>query len=355
MNKIRFEKFEMKYGNFLPEDFKEFMNRNGGDFQFGSCRFEYPDNIINNLIRIPGKMDFRLIPFGDVGNGDYYCFYKYGPLADECYVGLWLHETSNFVVLASGFTSFMYKCLLDDYFSTIIPNDDLSSDENVFYNEESIQRCLELSYELKFDFDKVKKIKNENDYHRLMVEYDPKAIQSLCYVGKHMVRKKDRAGMEYLSKAIQYCPWYTAPYFIAGKNKIDGENNLDYFIKGLHSSLILTGYSYWEEDYLDIPEDVHRELVLYIYEKLENSEDYLLNRIIEGEDPYDYNFRLELARKYMEIKEGEKAVNEYSNAIFCCDEESILKDIVKEALECSKESNLVYLSGIIEHDLKALR
>jgi hypothetical protein len=36
------------------------------------------------------------------------------------------------------------------------------------------------------------------------------------------------------------------------------------FKKALKTSLLLTGYSYWEEDYLEIPEDVHREIALYI-------------------------------------------------------------------------------------------
>lgn len=217
MNKVRFEKFEMKYGSYLPEDFKKFMLKFGGDTQFGSCRFEYPENIINNLIRIPGKMDFHLIPFGDIGNGDYYCFYKYGSVADEYYIGIWLHETRNFVILTSNFRSFIYKCLLDDYLSTLIPNDSLSESENAISCEESLLRCRLLSEEYNFDLNKVKNMKNEYDYHKFMIEYDSKAIQSLCFVGKSLIKKKDPKGFNILENVINYCWFYTAPYYLIGK------------------------------------------------------------------------------------------------------------------------------------------
>ena len=65
--------------------------------------------MISNIVRIYGKMDFHLFPFGFVGNGDYYCFYKYWENREDYFVGIWLHETNNFVVLCKTFKAFMYS------------------------------------------------------------------------------------------------------------------------------------------------------------------------------------------------------------------------------------------------------
>lgn len=356
MNRVRFEKFEMKYGYFFPSEFKEFMNKYGGDTQFGSCRFEYPDNIINNIIRIPYRMDFHLIPFGDIGNGDYYCFYRYGSEKDEYFIGIWLHETRNFVILASNFKSFLYKCLLDDYLSTVVVNEELSDKERTLTNTESLERCKLLSREYGYDLDKVKAMKNEFDYHRLMVEHDNRALQSLCYIGKHLLKNGDRGGFDFLEKAIAVYPYYSAPYYLAGKglmgiNKDPG----DIFKRALKTSLVLTGYSYWEEDYLEIPEDLHREITLYADKYLEDSEDYLEKKLYDGEDPYNHELRLDMARRYLNQGKYRNSMFEYSNALFCCEEQLGAKEILKEALEAAKYGGLNHLTGIIEHDIRFLK
>ncbi|SKA85328.1 SMI1-KNR4 cell-wall [Caloramator quimbayensis] len=356
MNKVRFEKFEMKYGSYLPEDFKRFLIKYGGDAQFGSCRFEYAENIINNILRVPGEMDFHLIPFGDIGNGDYYCFYKYGPFADDYYVGIWLHETRNFVILASSFKSFIYKCLLDDYLSTLIPNESLSESENAVSCEESLERCKILSEEYNFDFKKVKNMKNEFDYHRFMLEYDEKALQSLCFVGKSLMNKKDLKGFNMLENAIKHCYFYTAPYYLLGKMFYNtGKDGNMYFKQALKTSLGITGYSYWEEDYLEIPLDVHREIALYVDNALGKSKDFIHIKIYNGEDPYDYKFRLSIAREYIKNNDYDNAMIEYNNALFCCEDKSALKDILKEACNAAKEGGLLYLAGIIENDVRKIR
>ncbi|QCX34615.1 SMI1/KNR4 family protein [Caloramator sp. E03] len=356
MNKIRFEKFEMKYGNYLPDDFKKFILKFGGDAQFGSCRFEYPENIINNLIRIPGEMDFHLIPFGDIGNGDYYCFYKYGASANDYFIGIWLHETRNFVILASTFKSFIYKCLLDDYLSTLIPNDSLSESENAISCEESLTRCRILSEEYNFDFSKVKNMKNEFDYHKFMVEYDNRAIQSLCFVGKSLIKKRDSKGFNILEKVMEQCWFYTAPYYLIGKIHYNsGKDYNTYFKKALNTSLGITGYSYWEEDYLEIPMDVHREMALLIDDTLKKSDNFIEKKIYEGEDPYDYNLRLSCAREYIKINDYAKAMVEYNNALYCCEDKSAIKEILKEAYNAAKDGGFLYLIGIIESDIRKIR
>lgn len=356
MNRLRFEKFEMKYGYYFPLEFKEFMNKYGGDTQFGSCRFEYPDNIINNLIRIPYEMDFHLVPFGDIGNGDYYCFYRYGAEQEEYFIGIWLHETRNFVILSSNFKSFLYKCLLDDYLSTVVVNEELSENERMLTSAESLERCEMLSKEYGYDLDKVKKMKDEFDYHRLMVEYDNKALQSLCFVGKYLIKNSDKSGFDFLEQGRLVYSFYSAPYYLTGKALMSiNKDPKDVFKKALKTSLVLTGYSYWEEDYLEIPEDLHREITLYVDKDLENSSDYLEESLYNGQDPYSYELRLEMAKLYAREHKYHNSMIEYSNALFCCEDKSIGKEILKEALETSKEGGINYLVGIIEHDIKILK
>lgn len=356
MSKLRFEKFEMKYGCFLPSDFKQFMYKYGGDVQFGSCRFEYPENIINNLLRIPGEMDIHLIPFGDIGNGDFYCFYKYGSGANNYYVGIWLHETRNFVILASSFKSFMYKCMLDDYMSIILSQEEDLKDDSDILDTESIERCKEISIEYGFDFEKVKKMKNEFDYHRLMVEYDTRAVQSLCYLGKNLTMKNDVNGFSLLNSAKEAYPFYTAPYYITAKALMKlNQDSKFYLLKAMKTSMVMTGYSYWEEDFIEIPEDVHREIALFADQYLKNSDDYFNRSIYNGKDPYDYELRHEMAKRYAKEKNFSMAMIEYNNALFCCEDKLVSKDILKDALMDSIDGGLHYLSKIIEHDIKLIR
>ncbi|SEF51320.1 SMI1 / KNR4 family (SUKH-1) [Caloramator fervidus] len=334
--KTRLEKFEMKYGYFLPNDFKRFIKKFGGDVQFGSCRFEYVENMVNNLLRIPGKMNFHLFPFGDVGNGDYYCFYKYGPKVEDYFVGIWLHETRNFIILASDFISFMYKCALDDIMSVNLIQDDF---DYGITSEEILSRVNILSKEYGFNVEKIKQVQNEVDYHKFMIEYDEKSIQSLCYLGRYYINENTKEAKLYLEKVIDIFPYYTAPYYILGQYYLlKGNDFKDYFKKGLNTSLDLTGFSYWEEDYIEIPEDVHREMLLYLED--------------EFKDPYDAEYRLYLARKYSKQGEYEKAMIEYNNVLYCTEDKDIIKETLKSAHKDSLQGGLLYLSKIIENDLK---
>lgn len=356
MGNVRFEKFEMKYGCYLPEDFKKFMIKYGGDSQFGSCRFEYPENIINNILRIPGEMDFHLIPFGDVGNGDCYCFYKYGENSADYYVGIWLHETENFVILSSSFKGFIYKCILDDYLSTVIPNEDFTDEENMLFLKECRDRSEKLANDYGFDYEKVKLLKDEFDYHQFMVEYDNKAVQSLCYLGYKLIKKEDKRGVDFLDAARKVFKPYVAPNYMLGKAFLSMRKNGDeFFMQALRGSVILTGYSYWEEDYIEIPEDVHREIALLADESLKNVNEFFERKLYNGADPYDYELRLEMARYYAKNNDYSMSMLEYNNAIFCCNNKATIKDILSEALQSASKGGLIFLIGLIEQDIRKLR
>jgi hypothetical protein len=245
---------------------------------------------------------------------------------------------------------------LDDYLSTVIANEELSESERAAASAESLERCDTLCKEYGYDMKKVKNMKNEFDYHRLMVEHDEKAIQSLCFIGKHLIKNGDGKGFEFLNQAKNTYSYYTAPYYIAGKALLDSEKDSgDYFINALKTSLVLTGYSYWEEDYLEIPEDLHRELALYADKHLKKTEDYLEERLYSGHDPYDYELRLEVAKRYAKERKYQSAMIEYNNALFCCEDKESAKDILKEALKDARNGGLNYLVGIIEHDMRILK
>lgn len=354
MNRIRLEKFEMKYGYYLPIEYKEFLYKYGGDSQFGSCRFEYANNIVNNTLRIPGEMDFHIIPFGDIGNGDYYCFYRYGIKESDYYIGIWLHETRNFVILASTFRSFIYKCVLDEYLSLAV-NDDSDDECGIDYNE-IYERSQALAYEYDFDLEKIKKMKDEKDYHKYMAQYDEGSLQSLCYIGKSLLKLKDKEGYKILERIMEIYPNYTAPYYIAGRS-LSGRSKkaVELFKKGLRTSLVTTGFSYWEEDYLNIPEDVHRELALFSQMHLKNEDGFLESQLMHGEDPYNTELRIIAAKDYVKNNNYSQAVNEYSNALYCCDDNSQRIEVLQMALDDIKDAGIYYLTGIIQNDLRKLK
>lgn len=352
MSRNKVEKFEMKYGYFLPEDFKDFIEKFGGNCTFGSCSFDYREDVTNNFIRSSGKMDFHLVPFGMVGNGDYYCFYRFSEKKEDYFIGIWLSETRNFVILCKTFKSFIYRCALDDFFATIISHDNLSFKESVKISEESLKKCYEICGIYGFDIEKIKRIKSQLDYHKLMVEFDESAIQSLCYLGKYYLNINREKAFGYFKRVKSICPTYTAPYYILGKYYMGKgmRECREEFKKGLKSSLIFTGFSYWEEDFIDIPEDVHRSMLSWL--NMLNKDE---NIIFIDKDPYNTILRLEIAQKFRKQSKYKEALTEYANAIYCCEDNTLCKDILREALVCSKESGELYLVKLIEYDIKLLK
>ena len=82
---------------------------------------------------------------------------------------------------------------------------------------------------------------------------------------------------------------------------------------------------------------------------------YFEKRIYNGVDPYDYEFRLELARDYATNNNYNMAMMEYNNAIFCCENKEFIKEILKEAMEKSIAGGLYFLTGLIEQDFRKFR
>ncbi|MEG0641067.1 MAG: hypothetical protein RR515_00585, partial [Clostridium sp.] len=112
---------------------------------------------------------------------------------------------------------------------------------------------------------------------------------------------------------------------------------------------------YWEEDYIEIPRDVHRNMSYYLDETNISKNDFLEDALVKGRDPYSLILRLEIAERYKSKDKYKEALMEYSNALYCCDDNEICKDILKEALYCCREGGIIYLIKIIEQDIRLLR
>ena len=163
-------------------------------------------------------------------------------------------------------------------------------------------------------------------------------------------------GLFYLKKAYDACKYYTAPYYIAGRMLADDEQESIHFLtKSLKTSLILTGFSYWQEDFLEIPEDVHREVALILDDELKDSEDAFEKRLYMGEDPYSVELRMDMARKYSKMKLYDMSINEYNNALYCAEDKQTKKEILKEALDVINFSGMYFLKKIVEYDIRRLK
>lgn len=124
-----------------------------------------------------------------------------------------------------------------------------------------------------------------------------------------------------------------------------------YLKSALKSSLVLTGYSYWQEDYIDIPDDVHREVALFVDDMLDEK-DILESKFIKGNDPYNSELRKQIAREYYKVGKYKEALDECSNALFCNGED---EETLFLAHKISNDLGEVYLTKIIEQDIKKIK
>jgi hypothetical protein len=134
-----------------------------------------------------------------------------------------------------------------------------------------------------------------------------------------------------------------------------GKDNREFYSDALRTSLVSTGYSYWQEDHLEIPEDIHREIALFMDSELEKYGGYLEKELFMGRDPYDCQLRYEIAKEHSLKRDYISALEEYNNALYCCDNKDTSREILKEAYRDAKNGGLNYLTNIIEHDLKIIR
>lgn len=358
--KFRFEKFERKYDFPLPDSYKLFITELGDGYIIGNCEFYSAADFIDNNLRLAGAMEPGLFPFGGLGNGDCFCFLKYGDNQDEYFIVLWLNETYNYVILNSTFDNFIYNCLLQEYKALIYPDEYMAEGSKEEY-EECIDRINSVASLFDFDLETIEKARDEQALNKLILERDPFAVQLLCMEGSRLLPIDSKKGQDYLTRAMCFSPDYTAHYFILGKYLLDKDMTeaLDLLFKGAATPVAGSGYSYWDEDDAGIPENVLDEMYKIISssmdllpEKCRNSP--YMDFILKGE-PYDPSFRFVLAEKLLKNEDYHNCIKELNNVLLLTDDMKLKIKVLETLAPLYDKVGLTWAAVICRRDIKYIK
>lgn len=357
---LKFEKFERKYNFNLPDSYRILVTDMGDEYTIGNCEFFPVDDFINNNLRLGGAMDVGLFPFGGLGNGDCFCFLKYGENLGEYYIVLWLSETYNYVILNSTFDNFLYNCVIQEYKTVLYPDEYMAEGTQDEY-EESINKINAICSLFDFDLERIEKARDEKSLDALLLLRDPFAVQLVCGAGGNLLSKGDERGIDYLNKAVLFCPNYAAPYYILGKYLLDKDkpNALKLLFKGAMTPLAASGYSYWEEDNIGVPSNVMDE----IFDILIHNEDSLpdeyrnstyMNFIKVGE-PYNDSFRFVLSEKYIKDEDYRSALRELNNVLLLTGDLKLKIKILEMLIPVYEKVGYVWASCVCRKDIRYIK
>lgn len=357
---LRFEKFERKFNFQLPDSYKLLVTEYGDDYIIGNCEFYSSIEFINNNLRLGGAMEVNLFPFGGLGNGDCFCFLKYGENPGEYYIVLWLHENYSYVILNSTFDNFIYNCVLQEYKTLLYPEEYMAEGTKEEY-EECIDKINCMSVLLGFDVETMEKARNNQDLSRMALARDPFAVQLLCIEGRNMLEKGILKGKNYLEKAMCFAPEYTAPYYLLGNYllDIDKKEALKILLKGAKTQVISSGYSYWEEDDAGIPENV----LEYLFDTINSNIQYIPDEFkdspyiefIRQERPYDPAFRFVLAEKFLKDGDYVSCTKELNNVLILSDDSQLKIKVLEMLIPVYERCGLVWASGVCRRDIKFIK
>lgn len=357
---LRFEKFERKFNFYLPDSYKILVTEMGDGYVIGNCELFPGIDFIDNSLRLGGAMDVGLFPFGGLGNGDCFCFLKYGEDSGEYYVVLWLSETYNYVILNSTFDNFIYNCVIQEYKALLFPDEYMEEGTREEY-EECIERINSICSLFDFDLETIEKARSEDDLNSLILSRDPFAVQLLCAEGERLLKKDFDAGRERLKRAMMFSPEYTAPYYILGKSLMrkDKKEAVNLLFRGASTPVAASGFSYWDEDNINVPQYVMEEIFGLVVRNKNLLPDELKNspymEFIEKGEPYSPDFRFVLAQKYLNDENYRCAIRELNNVLILSSDMQLKIKILNILIPVYEKAGLVWASGVCRKDIKYIK
>lgn len=358
--KLRFEKFERKYNFQLPDSYKLLITEMGDGYIIGNCEFYPAVDFVDNNLRCGGAMEARIFPFGGLGNGDCFCFLKYGENPDEYCIVLWLSETYNYVILNSTFDNFIYNCMVQEYKALLYPEEYMAEGTRDEY-EECIEKINSVSSLFDFDIEELEKARSENELNMLILDCDPFAVQLLCKEGKKLLEQNNEYGVKLLNRAVDYAPFYAAQYYILGKYfyERDKTEALRYYFKAAQAPLAASGYSYWDEDDAGIPQFAMEEVfsdLLHFKELL--PKEYMVSPymdFISRQKPYDPDYRFVLAEKLLADGDYDNCIRELNNVLILTEDPALKIKVLNMLMPIYEKAGLVWASGVCKKDIKYIK
>lgn len=357
---IRFEKFERKYNFQIPDSYRLLVTELGDGYTIGNCEFYPACDFLDNNLRLGGAMEAGLFPFGGLGNGDCFCFLKYGENPGEYYIVLWLSETYNYVILNSTFDNFIYNCLIQEYKAILFPDEYMAEGTREEY-EECIDKINSVSSLFDFDLGFIETARSEDDLNTLILNRDPFAVQLLCMEGKRLVEKDNIKGQKLLERAIYFSSEYTAPYYILGKYLLDKnkEEALNLLFKASATPVAASGCSYWDEDDIGIPQNVLEEVFSIIIDNQDILPEECRNsayfNFIRQMRPYDDAFRFVLAEKHINDEDYNNAIKELNNVLILTDDNKLKIKILEMLIPIYEKAGCGWACGVCRKDIKYIK